>query len=62
MFNQGVIMPNVSWPDLSFGPVNLYSLSPAWFFYLTADEKRQLAYQVSQISEVLDLRTKRAMH
>ena len=55
-------MPNVSWPDLSFGPVNLYSLSPAWFFYLTADEKRQLAYQVSQISEVLDLRTKRAMH
>jgi hypothetical protein len=23
----------INWPDLMFGPVNLWSLPPAWFFY-----------------------------
>ena len=30
----------INWPDLVFGPVNVWSLPPASFFYRKLDEKR----------------------
>jgi hypothetical protein len=27
------------WPALTFGPVNLWTLPPAWWFYMTSEEK-----------------------
>jgi len=29
----------IDWPDITFGPVNLIILSPAWWFYSTQDER-----------------------
>ena len=40
----------VSWPDLTFGPVNLYSLPPAWFFYMSREEKSALLHDAKYIS------------
>jgi hypothetical protein len=36
-------MPHINWPDLTFPPVNLWSLVPAWYFYMSAEEKEELA-------------------
>lgn len=55
-------MPIISWPEMTFGPVNLYSLPPAWFFYLSAEEKMQLVQQVKQSGEVIDPRIKQIVH
>jgi len=32
---------SVSWPDMTFGPVNLHSLPPAWFYYMAVEEKAE---------------------
>lgn len=29
----------VSWPDYTFGPINLWTVSPAWWFNMTMKEK-----------------------
>ena len=39
-------MSSIMWPDLKFGPVNLLSLPPAWFFYLSSEEKMALAQSI----------------
>lgn len=59
---QEGVMPIISWPEMTFGPVNLYSLPPAWFFYLSAEEKMQLVQQVKQSGEVIDPRIKQVVH
>jgi len=30
---------NIDWPDISFGPVNLIILPPAWWFYSNQEER-----------------------
>jgi len=30
------------WPDISFGPVNLWILPQAWWFYLSEEEKERI--------------------
>lgn len=37
---------HIEWGSLTFGPVNLWSLPPAWFFYMSVNEKKELARQV----------------
>jgi len=34
------ITGKINWPDLVFGPVNLWSLPPASFFYRELDSKQ----------------------
>lgn len=36
----------LGWPDLFFGPVNLFNLPPAWYFYLSPAEKKELQMAV----------------
>jgi len=36
---SGKIARKINWPDLVFGPVNLWSLPPASFFYRELDSK-----------------------
>lgn len=40
-------MPKITWPELTFGPVNLYSVLPAWYFYLSEEEKNEMAQKVA---------------
>ena len=32
---------HITWPDLTFPPINLYVLVPAWFFYASEEERQQ---------------------
>ncbi len=48
-------MPQLSWPDLAFGPCNLWSLPPAWKVRATQHEldvlaRRAQAIQPAQLS------------
>lgn len=38
----------VSWPELTFGPVNLWSLPPADWFYMTTQQKNQKAKDIKK--------------
>jgi len=38
--DRGKCGVTITWPDLSFPPVNLWVVSPAWFFRADADERR----------------------
>lgn len=38
--DRGKCEVTITWPDLSFPPVNLWVVSPAWFFRADADERR----------------------
>lgn len=42
----------IFWPDIRFGPVSLWSLPPAWWFYSSKEEKEEFAKNLyfSQIS------------
>lgn len=37
---------HIEWGDLTFQPVNLWQLPPAWFFYMPLAEKKELALHV----------------
>lgn len=29
----------VDWPEMTFGPINLWALPPAWWWYMTKEER-----------------------
>ena len=41
----------VTWPDITFPPINLYTVPPAWFFYATAKEKIEMYYREVMLIE-----------
>jgi len=42
---------SVTWPDLSFPPINLNILPPAWWFYATREEREIFAAKLNEGEE-----------
>lgn len=43
-------MAKISWPGITFGPVNLWSLVDAYWFYMTPEEKKE---ELARINNML---------
>lgn len=36
----------ITWPEMRFAPVNLWTVCPAWYWYATAEERREFLYNI----------------
>lgn len=39
--NKDTFVNEVFWPDLTFGPVNLWTVAPAWWFYMSKEKQNE---------------------